>query len=211
MPIESFEDVFLLADMENQVGKLMKNIANQEKKLGNVRDKLANEADNLARTKSEAIRKLKDIIKKIEDLVRDKSDASSVDKSKIDKGDIGLFEELIEEYESDIRQLNGMSDALKTLAFQVENTFDKLVQFGEGFGNIGSARKAFSKVDKALFENKDKLMKPEKIGAMEDKKKEASRAFDQVKKDINRRKDEYYKEYDKFKGLLNSAVDKMKV
>ncbi|MFX0099727.1 MAG: hypothetical protein ACFFCS_09100 [Candidatus Hodarchaeota archaeon] len=211
MPIESHEDMFLYCDMEKDIGRIMRQIANQEKKLGNIRDRLAAESDNLARTKSEGIRKLKDIIKKIEDLDRDKSGASSVDRSKVNKGDIGMYEELMEEYESDIKQLNALSDALKSLAFQVANTFDKLVAYGEGFELIGSARKAFSRSDKVLFENKDKLMKPEKIGQLEDKKKEASRAFDQAKNDIGRRKDEYYKEYNKYKGLLNTAVDKMKV
>ncbi|MHA1369500.1 MAG: hypothetical protein ACTSWN_02225 [Promethearchaeota archaeon] len=211
MPIDSHEDIFSLAAMEKDIGKLYKAIANQENRINSIRDKLAAEYDGMIRFKREVIRIFNEIIKKIEDLDRSRGAESLVDKSKIDLEDVKLYKEWIAELEKDIEKHSAFSDSLKSLSFQVNNTIDKLFQFGQGFENLGDARNKFTKADKVLAEKKDKLMKPEKIGAMESNKEEASRYFDQVKKDILRRRDEYLKELEKTINLINEAAEKMKL
>ncbi|MHA1794258.1 MAG: hypothetical protein ACTSVI_16595 [Promethearchaeota archaeon] len=192
------------------IGKIFKKIAQHEKKLNNIRTALASEIDALIRTKNEGIRKFRELAKKVEDLTRSKGDSSSVDKSQIDAGDIESHNKWAELFESDVKKLADFSDAIKTLSYQVETLVSKLIAFGEGFENVGKAREKLTRADKTLFEKKDKLMSPEKIGVMENNKEEAIRAFEMAKTDIKRRKDEYLKEAKIFNEKLNDTAEKMK-
>nr|MDO8118959.1 hypothetical protein [Candidatus Sigynarchaeota archaeon] len=101
-----------------------------------------------------------------------------------------------------------LSDALKTLSFQVKNMVEKLAALGQGYENLGNARKNFTRADQMLFEKKDKLS--DKMSKFEDSKAEAARAFDQAKQDISRRKDEHVKELEKFKTMLADVGAKTK-
>lgn len=209
MPIDSHVDLIELSKEQIDAGKAIVSIANQEKKISNTRDKLASEYDGLIRAKSEAARKFEEVAKKIEDLTRTKSD-SAVDKSKVKKNDADNFRVEANKLKSDIEYLTGVSDSLKDLSYQVQNFVDKLSEIGIGYKNIGSALKDFIKADQTLFEKKDKLMKPEKIGKMEDNKAEADREYEQARKDMNRRMEEYNKESEKFEELLSKVADALK-
>ncbi|MBD3188241.1 hypothetical protein GF325_15505 [Candidatus Bathyarchaeota archaeon] len=202
--------MFKLGDEEKSIGKLFKKIASHENKMDSIRMKLASEIDDMITTKSEGMRKLKEVAKMIEDLQRT-SGTSSVDKSKLDSKDIETYNKWAGLFEKDIKQLTDLSSSIKTLSYQVETTVNKLEAFGEGFENLGRARNQLTKADKTLFEKKDKLMKPEKIGKMETEKEDAIREFDQAKTDIIRRKDEYLKEAAIFNEKLNEVAEKMKV
>ncbi len=209
MPIDSHVDFFKLAQEESSVGGLFKKIANQERHISDVRDKLAQELDNLIRIKTDGARLLKELAKMIDELNMTKGDSTGVDKTKLDAADAKVYTSEAAILEREANTATALSDALKTLSFQVKNLVEKLAALGTGYENVGNARKNFTKADQTLFERKDKLS--DKLNKFEDTKAEAARAFDQAKQDISRRKDEYIKELEKFKTMLTDVGAKTKI
>ncbi|MHA1680055.1 MAG: hypothetical protein ACTSUE_03540 [Promethearchaeota archaeon] len=203
--------MFVLGNEEKAIGKLFKDIASHENKMDKTRLTLAKEIDEMFETKTKGVMMLEEISKKIEDLQRASGASSSVDKSKIDSGDIDKYKKWASLFKTDKEKLAKLSESIKTLSYQVKTMVEKLISLGEGFENVGKARNNLTRADKILFEKKDKLMKPEKIQNIEKNKEVAIREFDQAKNDITRRKDEYLKEATIFNEKLNDMAEKMKV
>lgn len=206
MPIVTHEDEKILAQLEVDVAKHMKEMSLKEKSISDQEIKVANMYADYCRFLGSYTRKLRDLSKQLEILSREERSGINSEDVDHNKARIARIEEKNSVYEQ-------YYDKLKDLAIQKRSLLKKRIEYSQIIVEIAGLRKKIVDAGLKIEQQKNKMVPAEKIAVLETKLKDIEREFERRKKDLQKKEDQLEKERDEvndmWKALKASIENEM--
>ena len=200
MPIVTHQDSKILADLEIDVAKMMKDMSAKESTISAAEVKVADLYNGYCRFLGKYVRKLRDLGKQLEVLSREDRSGISNDDVDVNKDRIAHIDEIIEKKEI-------YYDKLKDLAIQKKSLLEKRGEYANIIVDIAKLRKKQVDVGLKIETAKNKMVPAEKVAGIETKMKDLEREFERKKKDLEKKSEQVEKEREEVNEMWGSFKD----